>query len=104
MSFSTNRLFLTTGSPLLSWSGHEFNYTDTSLIYFYFLSFSKTGNEGNGEGLRENEGQTIRSVLCCYVGGVLIPVTDSPLSFAAISICVLVIKFFGVCICGPLKV
>lgn len=53
---------------------------------FHFLSFSKTGNEGNRDGLRENEGQTIPSVLCCCVHGVLIPVTDSPLSFVATSI------------------
>lgn len=39
----------------------------------------------------------MRSVLCRCVGGVLIPVTVSSLSFVSIAICLLVITFFGVC-------
>lgn len=92
----TDELFLTTGLPLLSWSGQEFNYTDTSLICGGLTSIScsfQRRDDGNREGLREKGGQTIKSVWYCCAGGVLIPVTDTHLVLSpSLFMCILVMS------------
>lgn len=70
-------------SSLLNRCCHDFDYIDTSVfsgeLFFQFpVLFKEMG------GLGENEEPTIRSLFCCGVGLVLIPVTDSLLSFIAI--------------------
>lgn len=57
----------------------------------------------NEAGLGENQGRTMRSVLCSCAGGVLIPATDTPFSLRpSLFMCILVINFFYVSICVPL--
>lgn len=46
---------------------------------FHFLFFSEMGDDGNRAGLRENEGQTMRSFVCCCSGSVLILVKETHL-------------------------
>lgn len=54
-------------SPLLNDSGLKFNYICTSLVWEALASIScsihRWGSDGKRLGLRENEGQTMRSVL-----------------------------------------